>query len=101
MSEGAGDKKNGLGVRLASALSEAKNSAKSPFVRGMVRAGEILKLTYHSNLSILPDCLKFDWKGRENTAEAKIIVKSQDSNFSFNPNLDADKITQIFLMAIN
>jgi len=95
MSEGAGGKKNGLGARLASALSEAKNSSKGPFVRGMVRAGGGFKLLYPSNSSILLDHLKFDWKERENTAEAKIIVKSEDSdfNFSFNPNLDADTIT--------
>jgi hypothetical protein len=93
LSEGTGEKKNGLGARLASALNEAKNSGKGPFVRGMVRAGEDFKLTYPSNSSILSDRLKFDWKGRENTAEAKIIVKSEDSNFSFNPNLDADTIT--------
>jgi hypothetical protein len=93
LSEGAGDKKNGLGARLASALSEAKNRGKGPFVRGMVRAGEDFKLTYPSNSSILSDRLKFDWNGRENTAEAKIIVKSEDSDFSFNPNLDADTIT--------
>jgi hypothetical protein len=92
LSEETGEKKNGLGARLASALNEAKNSGKGPFVRGMVRAGEDFKLTYPSNSSILSDRLKFDWKGRENTAEAKIIVKSEDSDFTFNPNLDADTI---------
>jgi hypothetical protein len=95
LSEGTGDKKNGLGARLASALNEAKNSGKGPFVRGMVRAGEDFKLIYPSNSSILSDRLKFDWKGRENTAEAKIVVKSEDSDFifTFNPNLDADTIS--------
>ena len=82
-----------MGARLASALNEAKNSGKGPFVRGMVRAGEDFKLTYPSNSSILSDRLKFDWKGRENTAEAKIVFKSEDYDFTFNPNLDAEMIT--------
>jgi len=61
----------------------------------MVRAGNGFKLIYPSNSSILSDRLKFDWKGRENTAEAQITVKSEDSdfNFSFSPDLDADTIT--------
>ncbi len=94
LSDGAGDKKNGLGARLASALSEAKNGGKGPFVRGMVRAGDGFKPIYPSNSSILSDRLKFDWKGRESTAEAQIIVKSENSdfNFSFSPDLDADTI---------
>ncbi len=94
ISKGADVKKNGLGTRLASALSEAKEKGKTPFVRGMVRAGEGFKLLYPSNSTVLPNRLMFDWIGRENTAEAKIIVKSEDSdfNFSFSPDLDAETI---------
>jgi hypothetical protein len=94
LSEGS-SKKNGLGARLTSALSEVKKVGKGPFIRGMVRAGGGFKILYPSNSSILPGHLKFDWIGRENTAEAKIVVKSEDSDFndSFSPNLDAETIT--------
>lgn len=95
LSKETGGKKNGLGARLASALSEAKNGAKTPFVRGMVRAGDGFQILYPSNSTILADHLKFDWVGRESTAEAEIIVKSENSdfNFSFTPDLDAKEIT--------
>ncbi|GEM_PF-1276454 len=94
LSEVSGGKIIGLGARLASALSEAKKERKGPFVRGMVRAGNGFKILYPSNSSILPGQLKFDWIGRENKVEAKIEVKSVDSNFndSFSPNLDSETI---------